>query len=76
MDGAGPTELITGRFMGHEPEKFQNPSHRDRETNGLEVNAGQWSPPLEPPAEFLPTSFQSIQNDCFGQTGVWAGGAS
>ena len=76
MDGAGPTELITGRFMGHEPEKFQNPSHRDRETNGLEVNAGQWSPRLEPPAEFLPTSFRSIGNDCFGQSVFGPGSAS
>ena len=43
MSGTGPTELITGRFVGHEPDEFQNASHRDHETNGLEVNAGQWS---------------------------------
>ena len=62
MSGTGPTELITGRFVGHEPDEFQNPSHRDHETNGLEVNAGQRSPPLERLIVFYPTSCQSIQN--------------
>jgi len=48
MYGTGPTELITGRFARHEPDEFQNPSYRHHETNGLEVNAGQRLPPLEP----------------------------
>jgi len=62
MYGTRPTQLITGGFVGHEPDEFQNPSHRDHETNGLEVNAGQSWPPLEPPVVFRPPSFQSIRN--------------
>ena len=45
MYGAGPTELITGGFVGYEPDEFQDPSHWDQKTDALEVNSWQWLSP-------------------------------
>ena len=73
MYGTRPTQLITGGFVGHEPDEFQNPSHRHHETNGLEVNAGQWSPLVEPLVVFYPTTFEEYpkpanrEEDCAKQ---------
>ena len=49
MYRARATELIPRGFVGRKSNKFQDSIHWDQETNGLVVNSGQWSPPLEPP---------------------------
>ena len=56
MHGTCATELITGTFVGNESDPFQNLSQRNYGTNGLKINAGHGSSPLEPPAQYHSTS--------------------
>jgi hypothetical protein len=49
---AWTTKLVTGAFGGYKSDPFENLSHRDHGTNGLEINAGHGLPLLEPFASF------------------------
>ena len=62
MYGPRTTELITGTFVGDKSDQFQNLSHRNHGTNGLEINAGHWLALLELPAQIHHPAFQGIQN--------------